>query len=64
MPSKCALKKSKTSLTVISEYDLCKVHISYVLKNRTSNYVPHSALKKAAILQQQLLTCVKQRETD
>ena len=64
MSFKYALKKSKISLTVISEYNLCKIHISCVLKNRISNYVSHSALKKMIILQQQLLTHIKQKETD
>src|SRR5947209_20610629 len=54
MPPK---KSSKSSnLQVVSGYDLRKVHIPYVCKDGTSSYQPRCAPRKAAILQESLLT--------
>ena len=52
----------KTSRDVVSEYDLRKVHILYIYKDGTSSYLPRSALKKAALLQERLLTRVAQKQ--
>src|SRR5437588_11563492 len=54
MPPK---KPSKSSnLQVVSSYNLRKVHIPYVCKDGTSSYQPRCAPRKAAILQESLLT--------
>ena len=55
-------RKQKTSCNIVSEYDLCKVYILYICKDSTSLYLPRSALKKAALLQEYLLTCVAQKQ--
>jgi hypothetical protein len=55
-------RNQKTSCDVVSEYDLRKVHIPYICEDGTSSYLPRSAPKKAALLQERLLTCVAQKQ--
>jgi hypothetical protein len=47
---------------VVSKYDIHKVHIPYISKDSTSTYLPRSAPKKAALLQERLLNRVAQKQ--
>jgi hypothetical protein len=56
------LLPQKTSLDIVSRYDLRKVHVRYIYEDGTSSYMPRSIPKKAALLRGRLLTCATQKK--
>ena len=55
-----AERPRKTSRAIVSEYDLCNIHVPSVLDDGTTSYVPRSTPAKAEILRRWLLTGASQ----
>ena len=57
MPAECP---RKTSRAIVSEYDLCNIHVPSVFDDGTTSYVPRSTPAKAEIFRRCLLTGASQ----